>query len=168
MLKVNDLFTCLADKMNLHQREGGTNKFLVATKHHASVLLNKTRQQQAQQFSQSPVVISKRLLGFYLQRVVFVTHFIDVFLHKQEHSWDGFHNLSGNTHILVVFFLFEVGCFDVHSLHVPESILTTDLVNPDLRTSSRVIHRLQRLGRKYLVCVVTMSIINPSGGQTTV
>lgn len=54
------------------------------------------------------------------------------------------------------------GCFDVQSLYVPESILTTDLVSVDPRTSSRVIHLLQQLCKKCFISVVSVSIINAS------
>ena len=54
------------------------------------------------------------------------------------------------------------GCFDVQSLYVPESILTTDLVSVDPRTSNRVIHLLQQLCQKCFISVVSVSIINAS------
>lgn len=60
------------------------------------------------------------------------------------------------------------GCFDVQSLYVPKSILTTDLVNLDLRTSGGVIHRLQWLCEKYFISAVSVSIINAPGGQISI
>lgn len=40
------------------------------------------------------------------------------------------------------------GCFVVQLLHDPKSILTTDPVNLDLRTSSGVMHWFQRLSTR--------------------
>lgn len=57
------------------------------------------------------------------------------------------------------------GCFVVQLLRDPESILTTDPVNLDLRTSGGITHCFLPLCDKYFMCVGSVSIINTPGGR---
>lgn len=81
---------------------------------------------------------------------------------KQLNSYRCCHNLRGKEIIKLV--IQKQGCFVVQLLHDLQSILTTDPVNLDLRTSSGVMHRFQRLCDKYFISVVSVSIIDTPGG----
>lgn len=80
------------------------------------------------------------------------------------HSCHCFHNLEGKDKDRN--FVAQKQVVLTYNHFVPKSILTSDLVNLVLPTSCRVVHRLQQICQKYFISVVTVSIINFSGGQS--